>query len=60
MNFHVWIVHCLSTIVCLLWFVIVISLCTLTHKHTHTHSIYVVMLCAFLLGLGDACFNTQV
>ena len=23
-------------------------------------SIYVAMLCAFLLGFGDSCFNTQV
>ena len=34
------------------------------HVHTfipiHTSSIYVAMLCAFLLGFGDACFNTQV
>ena len=40
-----------------------------THTHTYTHtyiytnafySPYVVMISAFLLGFGDACYNTQV
>ena len=46
--------------VCMLMHVSATRIHVYTFIPIHTSSIYVAMLCAFLLGFGDACFNTQV